>query len=139
MEYRRVSDVAQVAQVFRAGTPRKMSRPEKLERWAALLEQNLDCRLRPLVQIEFLKRDERLRARADGSPLSIAHDDPILREQGLTGDTVGDAMAFFGLSEGEIHYLLCDCHYHGMMTSATVAERLRGMTRKTSFFSFWFR
>lgn len=136
MEYRTLHDVEQMAQVFRAGVG-KMSRTERLEYWAKLLERGRDQRLRPLMQLEFLDRAERMRARADGSPLSIAYEDPILLGQGLAGDTVKDAMEFFNLSEGEIHFLLCDCHYNGRMESKVVADRIRSISRKPSVMGFW--
>jgi hypothetical protein len=49
--------------------------------------------------------------RADRSPLTIAYEDPVFRAQGLRTDELGDAIAFFDLSQGEAHYLLCACHY----------------------------
>jgi len=63
--------------------------------------------------------------RGDDTPLALAYADPILREQGLTGDRLGDIMSFFELSHRDAHYLLCDCHFHGTMTSRSVAARVR--------------
>jgi hypothetical protein len=138
MEYRPLNDVEQIAQVFRAGS-RLMSRAERLERWATLLEQSQDRRLRPLMRIEFLSKEERMLARADDTPLSIAHDDPVLRAQGLNGDTVGDAISFFNLSDEELHHLVCDCHYHGTMTGKAVADRVRSVANRTPISSLWHR
>lgn len=54
-----------------------LTRRERLERWAALLERN--------------DASERL------SPLEIAHLDPLLRSQGLDGSSPAEAAMFFGL------------------------------------------
>ncbi len=43
----------------------------------------------------------------------------------LAGDSLGDIMDFFGLSEGAAHRLLCDCHYCGTMSGESVAMRAR--------------
>ena len=67
--------------------------------------------------------------RGDETPITVAFADPVLREEGLAGDTIGDALAFFKLSHGQTHRLLCDCHYHGQMTGPGVATRLRGIAK----------
>jgi len=63
--------------------------------------------------IEHLAAAERELLRVEGSPLTIAYLDPMLRAQGLSSDRIGDAMEFFQLSEREVYYLLCDCHSVG--------------------------
>lgn len=104
-----------------------MTRAERLKRWAELLQAEGRRPLIPLRWVEFYTQAERPRLRQDGSPIALAYADPLLRAQGLAGDTLGDAQAFFGLSEDEAHELLCDCHFHGRMTGRSAAGRVRAL------------
>jgi len=97
-----------------------MTKCERLERWAELLERQGSRQLRTLYEIEYVPRARQAALRADDSPLSVAFADPRLRAAGLTGDTVGDAIAFFKVSEVELHAILCFCH-HGETMSAHAA------------------
>jgi len=63
--------------------------------------------------------------RADDSPLSVAFADQRLRAEGLAGDTVGDATAFFSINEMELHNILCFCHYGETMSAKMAATRVR--------------
>jgi hypothetical protein len=104
-----------------------LSKRERLELWAEALEGKGVRRLRTLLEIEYLPAAERALQRADDSPLSIAFSDPRLRVEGLAGDTVGDAIAFFAVSELELHNILCFCHYGETMSAETAAARVRAM------------
>ncbi|MFC6487301.1 hypothetical protein [Nitratireductor sp. GCM10026969] len=104
--------------------PSHMSQHERVERWAALLEMHGGF-LNPLMQIEYLSPQERRAYRGTNTPLTVAFSDPVLREQGLKSDGLGDAMDFFGMSDSDAHRLLCDCRYFGRMTGGAVADRLR--------------
>jgi hypothetical protein len=99
---------------------RPLSKCERLERWAEALEHEGGRRLKTLFEIEYARPAKRAALRADDSPLSVAFGDQRLRADGLAGDTVGDAIAFFGISETELHNVLCFC-YHGETMSAEVA------------------
>jgi hypothetical protein len=87
-----------------------MSRRERLERWAELLEKKAGY-VSALEGTEFQRRAVRMAMRAGGSPLALALEDPVLRAQGLKDDTYGEARRFFELSDSEAHYILCHCHY----------------------------
>lgn len=76
----------------------EMSRSQRLERWAELLEQIADRRLSTLHATEFRSEAVRAQQRSDGSPISIAFEDLILRAAGLQNDTYGEAKRFFELS-----------------------------------------
>jgi hypothetical protein len=104
-----------------------LSRRERLERWAELLEREPRRWLRALSRVEFTPVEDRAGLREDASPIAVAFADPVLRAAGLGGDTLGDAEDFFELSSEQAHQLLCDCHYCGRMDGGTVARRLRGM------------
>ncbi len=137
MEHRTLDDIQRVADAvpLETAVPR-MTRRERLERWATLLEQYRGG-LVALMRIEYLAPEERVLQRGDHSPLAIAFRDPAMRAQGLAGDTVGDGMAFFELSEHEAHYLLCDCHYLGDLTPGAIAGRVRDVARRKSLRERW--
>ena len=40
---------------------------------------------------------------------------------------MGDAIGFFGVSELELHNILCFCHYGETMSAETAAARVRAM------------
>ena len=74
-------------------------------------------------------------ARGDDTPLSIAFADPVLRAEGLADDSYGAAKRFFGLSDGQLHYVVCSCHCGAtMLLVATVP-----MERSEVWFRAWMR
>lgn len=123
MEYKRFDQLRGIAEVHAA--PQTLTRPERLERWAALLERDPSRRLRSLGEIEFKSRAERDAMRSNDSPLTVAFEDPVLRADGLNSDTLGDAVAFFGLSDRQAHNLLCSCMNGWSMAADTTARRIR--------------
>ncbi len=94
--------------------------------------------------MECYRRKERLALSQPGSPLSFAYDDVSFRREGLAGETVGDGVAFFGLSMSEAHTLLCDCGYGGVARMGAplaqlVAARARSLAAKPSLAEIRFR
>ena len=140
MLYRSLDRIAAEADVLTTpdlpGTA-ELSRRERLERWAELLEREPERRLRALHGIEYGTPDERVAYRADGSPLAVAYADPVLRAAGLAGDTVGDAAAFFGLSHEQLHFLLCFCHHGETLAAASVAAQVRVFARQGDMAACW--
>lgn len=126
MEHKTLDEVRGVAAILpnwlRA---RPLSKCERLQCWAEALERAGGRRLKTLFEIEHVPSAYRSALRADGSPLSLAFDDPRLRAEGLAGDTVGDAIAFFGISEMELHAILCFCHHGETMSAEEAAMRVR--------------
>ena len=108
MEHKRLDDLRSVAHVQPVKVTR-LTRRERLERWAEVLERDPQRRLVTLEEIDLAPRATRGSMRADNSPLAIAHDDPVLRSAGLASDKLGDALIFFDMSEGEAHRILCSC------------------------------
>jgi hypothetical protein len=131
MEYQRLDQVRAHAVVAEARPP--MTREQRLRRWADLLKRVGPRPLEALRWVEFYAEPERRRLRRDGSPIALAFSDPVLRADGLGGDTLGDAQAFFDLSDEEAHQLLCDCHYQGALTGRTAARRVRALARSGMF------
>ncbi len=105
-------------------TPPAKTFGERLELWAAALERHAGP-LTALYRLEYLPREELRAYRRENTPLTVAFNDETLRRAGLAGDSLGDIMDFFGLSEGAAHRLLCDCHYNGAMTGARLAGSIR--------------
>ncbi len=139
MEHRTLDEIRPVAQVIPFGAASsKMSRRQRLERWATVLER-YEGRLTPLIRIEYLPERERAPLRGDATPLAVAYRDTVLREEGLTSDRLGDAMAFFDLTERQAHHLLCDCHYYGTMTAAGAAARVRSIASQVTLRELWDR
>jgi hypothetical protein len=106
-----------------------LTRSERLNRWADRLDARSGSLLRALEDVEYVNPGVRRQMRKDESPLAVAFADPELRADGLKSDRLGDAMDYFGLSERQAHWLLCDCHYGGRMTAHEVASRVRDEAR----------
>jgi len=111
------------------GKTAKLARGERLTRWADALDAQAGRPLRALEDVEYVSPAVRRDMRKEDSPLAVAYADPVLRADGLAGDRLGDAMDYFGLSERQAHWLLCDCHYGGRMTASEVAARVRDEAR----------
>ena len=107
-----------------------MAKHERLERWATLLARHPERHLSSVEEIEYGTVREQQAKRADNSALSVAFADPVLREEGLESDRVGDAARFFELSHWEIHQLACSCHYGRTMSAGTAALRVRAIARR---------
>jgi len=105
-----------------------MTRVQRLRLWADALEAHGGA-LNALRQIEYLPRAERRAYRGPDTPMTVAYLMPDLKEAGLKGDTLGEAMDFFGMSNEDAHRLLCDCHYQGAMTGPGLAQRIRYYAR----------
>ena len=126
MKYKNLEQIALEADVHPTAD---MSRRERLERWANLLAQQPERGLCTIEGTEFGTRRERRAKRANGSPITVAFEDPVLRAEGLHGDRVGDAVDFFELPERDVHHLICYCHQGRTASAGAVAARLRPMAR----------
>jgi hypothetical protein len=125
MEYRQ-RDKLRAAEILPGWlNTRPMSKAERLRCWAAALDREGDRQLNTLFQLEYLPPSKRVRLRADDSLLSVAFADPRLRAEGLAGDTMGDAVAFFGVSERELHDIVCFCHHGPTIAAKSAAAQIR--------------
>jgi hypothetical protein len=102
-----------------------MTRRERLERWAELLSREPTRRLSTLAGTEYQPTVTRDGMRSLGSPISVAFGDPVLRVEGLTDDTYGEAKRFFELSDWQLHDIVCYCHHNASMTAEAAARRVR--------------
>lgn len=136
MEYKNLDHVTALAGVS-AEPPRPMGRDERIKRWIDLLSADPRRQLVALLEVEYLPAGDRLKYRSEASPLTVAYEDPLLRAQGLRGDTFGDALTFFELSERQLHHAFCSCHVGMRLSSGSAATRLRGMMRRERMGSFF--
>jgi hypothetical protein len=134
MQYRTIEQLRQVA-VIHPSVGRTMTRAERLERWAEALERH-GGRVRALREIEFVPWSERRARREDGSALSVAFADPVLREAGLSGDRYEDALTFFELRDDEAHLILCSCYAGETPSARRVAARVRHAATRRSEVAF---
>ena len=130
MEFKNPDQLRRIADVSTAA-PKTMTRRERLDRWAELLARDPGRWLKTLEEIEFRPSRERAAMRADNSPLSIAYADPVLREEGLRSDRLGDATAFFGISEHQAHRVVCSCLNGRTIESGRAAQKVRAIARGT--------
>lgn len=126
MLHKTLSEVRTEAHVVE---PARMTRREKLERWADALEARGATRLKTLTNVEYALPAHRAPMREDNSALAVAFADPVLRAAGLKGDTYGDAMRFFDLGHGAMHKLVCRCHLGSYVASDKMGTRIRRMAR----------
>ena len=130
MDYQAREQLERVAHVqANVEQHQSMSRRERLERWAEVLERQ-PSHLRSIENVEFGDPHVSASRRADGSPLSVAFQDPILRAAGLRGDTIGDALEFFGVSRGDLHCIVCSCHYGRTVSSSAAVSRVRAVAQR---------
>ncbi len=137
MEHRPLSELSTVADVKIPKQAPALSKRERLDRWAELLERDPTHVLRTLDEIEWKPKAERLAMRADNSALTIAYSDPVLRSEGLLSDRFGDAVRFFEISEHDAHIVLCSCHGGEAMLAEEAARRVRGI-RSPSLWGLYF-
>ena len=113
-----------------------MSRRERLERWAELLEKVPDRQLTTLQETEHQSREIRAMMRADTSPISVAFADPILRAAGLQNDTYGEAKRFFEMTDRQLHNVTCYCHFGMTVRGSEAAYCVRAAIEPVmSFFT----
>jgi hypothetical protein len=138
MEHRSAHELRGIAEVS-AHPPAPLGRRERLQRWAHLLELASDARINLIHELEFAPRAAQQSMRADGSALSIAFNDPVLRAEGLSGDTIADGQAFFSITDRDTHRLLCSC-MHGLSMRArdaawivrSIANPIPGIIARTA-------
>ena len=140
MKHHALGQLQIVAEVDRDYPCQIMSRNERLERWAELLEQNPSRRLSTLPQTEYQPARARATMRANGSPMSVAFEDPVLRAAGLENDSYGEAKRFFELTDRQLHRTICYCHFGETVSAAAAAHYLRkALTGRPQGLFAWLR
>src|SRR5688572_4041389 len=121
MEHKTLAELERAAET----TQIPLTRTERLQRWSEALAKLGPARLNSLLRTEYVAPEALAQVRADNSPLSVAADDPVLRVAGLKGDTFGESMRFFELSEHELHRIVCYCHYGERSEERRVGKECR--------------
>ena len=124
MKHETLENIRQIADVHPDALV-GMSRRQRLLRWAKLLDHEPRRRLKTLLGTEHRSGKELDALRDANTPISVAFDDPLLREEGLENDSYGAAKRFFDVSDRELHDILCYCHFGRTMKAATAASRVR--------------
>lgn len=127
MKHQTLNQLQTIAEVEPLSTYPIMTRQQRIERWADLLAEYPD-RLGALTGTEHLKGKDRDAVRCEGSPITVAFDDPVLRALGLKDDTYGEAKRFFELTDWELHDVVCSCHVGTTMRGQWAAARVRRIT-----------
>jgi hypothetical protein len=125
MKHQTLDQLQRIAEVHPDRTRPAMTREERLERWAMLLEREPDRRLGSLPGTEYQPAETRATMRSFGSPISVAFEDPVLRAEGLRDDSYGEAKRFFELTDWQMHDIVCYCHHGMSMTAASAARFVR--------------
>ncbi|PSH65770.1 hypothetical protein CU102_19395 [Phyllobacterium brassicacearum] len=125
MKHHALEQLQIVAEVSQDHPRQIMSRNERLERWAELLDRDPGRRLSTLHQTEYQPIRERTAMRNDGSPISVAFEDPVFRAAGLENDSYGEAKRFFELTDHQLHRVICYCHFGETVNAATAAYHIR--------------
>ena len=127
MKHQTLEQLQVVAEVDQGYSRQTMSRSQRLERWAQLLERDPDRRLSTLHQTEYQPANARAIMRGDDTPISIAFHDPVLSGAGLKNDSYGEAKRFFELTDGQLHEVICYCHFGATVSAATAASHIRAV------------
>lgn len=125
MKHQTLDQVRTIAEISTDQARPAMSRRERLERWVQLLEREPYRPLASFYQTEYQTRDARGLMRCADSPISVAFEDPVLRAEGLVDDSYDQAKRFFGLTDGQLHNIVCYCHYGATMTAAAAVHYVR--------------
>ena len=129
MKHQTRNQLLSIAEVHPEPTHAFMTRNQRLERWAELLDKNPDRALAALEGTEHLSSGARHVCRADDSPITVAFDDPLLRAEGLKNDSYGEAKRFFELSDWRLHEIVCDCRTGSTMPASRAAHQVRKSLR----------
>jgi len=129
MRYAKPEQLTAIANVSEQLNVPRLSKVERLNRWADLLESEAGRRLNTLRGTEYLPEEELEVMRMNGSPITVALEDPMLRVEGLTSDRYGAAKAFFDLTDGELHNVLCYCHFGATVRADRAAAAIRRIVR----------
>ncbi|MBB5662092.1 hypothetical protein GGI64_001410 [Rhizobium leguminosarum] len=137
MEQYALEQLKTIAKVSTTCKRLELTRRERIERWAESLERSPRPFLKTLHETEYQPIADRIAMRDDDTPISVAFADPILRAAGMEDDSYGEAKRFFELSDGELHELVCFCHFGERVSAATVARRVRKLAdpKPSGFFA----
>lgn len=135
MRHQTLDQLHTVAEVHRDPTHPRLDRTQRLERWSELLERQPNRLLTALTGTEYRSPPERDVMRGEGSPISVAFEDPLLHDEGLKDDSYGEAKRFFELTDSQLHEIVCYCHVGETMQSSRAALSVRAAIGGRRFFA----
>jgi hypothetical protein len=112
-----------------SAVPVKMTRREKLLRWAGLVRKS-ETYLNLYSNLEFTSPHQRTMMTVDdsGTAFSVAVKDPEFNAQGLgLQSSVANVLDFFEMDIHEAHAFSCDCG--GSISNKEQARRIEGLAR----------
>jgi hypothetical protein len=127
MKHQTLEQMKHIAQVEPFFHLNGMSRRQRLERWAEILEAIRHRHLDTLHETEFQSIEERDALRCDYSPITVAFRDPVLHSAGIKDDTYGEAIRFFEISDAELHDVVCYCRFGTTVSAAAAARQVRAV------------
>jgi len=115
-----------------AVSPPRMSRREKMLRWADLVRHHRGDTLVLFHQLEYMDQYQLARVNIHGvrydSAFTLATKDPVFNEQGLSSSAnIVEIMSFFELSKVDMHEFGCDCG--GAISPDNMANRIEHSAR----------
>jgi hypothetical protein len=127
MQHRTLEQLRRSAAIEHIATQHAEPMPQRqrLERWAYLLRQRPNRRLHSLPGTEFVPPERRNRMRHSNSPISVAFADPLLRAAGMRDDSYGEAKRFFGISDAQLHNIVCFCRSGEFISAAFAGYGVR--------------
>jgi hypothetical protein len=125
MKHHELAHLQMLAKVGRDYPGQVLSREARRLRWIELLEFKPERLLNTLHETESKPASVRAAMRCDNSAISVAFSDPLLRAAGLENDTYGEAKRFFDLSDGQLHRIVCYCHFGMSVSAARTAHYIR--------------
>ncbi|MEI9430768.1 hypothetical protein [Mesorhizobium sp. Cs1299R1N3] len=138
MKHQTLDQLQAVARIEPSAPHSEMTRDERIARWAELLDQNPERCLGAFTGTEHMHPEVRSMARGEGSAITVAFEDPMLRASGLRDDTYGEAKRFFELNDWQLHDIVCDCHVGATMKARWAAARVRATIGGNRFLT-WLR
>lgn len=78
--------------------------------------------------VEYMSLAERRMATHPYSAFALAAADAVLKDAGMTGDSVAEGVRFFQLSKDDLHAFSCDCGGH--MTNEQMASRVEAIAAR---------
>lgn len=133
MKPRTHDEIAQLEGLYDPGRlAEPMSREARLRRWVKLLQAEPRRVLQTLRETEYQPHHARDAMRAANSAITVAYEDPLLRAEGLAGDSYRDAKDFFGLSDRQLHYVVCYCQSGAVMSASAAAYRVSSLVPQSA-------
>jgi hypothetical protein len=117
------------------------SHEQRLQRWSALLGKEPHRLLSTFRGLEFMDPKVRDTMSCENSAITVAFEDPVLREAGLSDASYGTAKQFFGLSDAQMHWILCYCHHGSAIHAGVLTAVVRAVIPKPPRVGFfgWLR